>query len=68
METPDTPTPEDAEEQFRELLSDGDLPQPDHVDFLAGRRELVFRWDTNEVVVVLALDDEEDEEPEPLAA
>ena len=26
-----TPTPEEAERQFRELIADGDLPQPDRV-------------------------------------
>ena len=67
METTETPTPEEAEERFRELLANGDLPQPDRVDYNAGRRELMFRWDTNEIVVVLALD-EENEEPEDLAA
>ena len=38
METSEAPTPEEAEEQFRELIDDGDLPQPDRVDFDARRR------------------------------
>jgi hypothetical protein len=69
MDEIETPTPEEAESRFRELLDDGDLPQPDHVNYHAGRRELMFRWDSSEVVVVLELDEEQEgEEPEPLAA
>ena len=60
-----SPTPEEAEARFRALVDQGDLPQPDRVDYHAGRRELMFRWDTEEIVVVVELDEEE---PEDLAA
>ena len=69
MDTTERPTPEEAEARFRDLVDESDLPQPDHVDYHAGRRELMFTWDRKEIVVVVELDDEEEEEePEDLAA
>ena len=68
MDNPtEVPTPEEADDQFRQLLEDGDLRQPDGVRYDGGRRELVYNWDTEEIVVVVALDADE-EEPEDLAA
>ena len=66
--TTKAPTPEEADDQFRQLLEDGDLRQPDGVRYDGGRRELVYNWDTEEIVVVVALDADEEEEPEDLAA
>ena len=68
MDTTETPTPQEAESRFRDLLSEGDLPEPDHVDYHAGRRELMFRWDSNEIVVVVELDEDQEEEHADLAA
>jgi hypothetical protein len=50
------PTHEEAEQRFRELLEDNDLPAPDRVEY-AGR-SVEFYWDETRTVVVVDLDDD----------
>ncbi len=55
-EPPEHPTPEEAEEYFRVMLSDGEIEQPDEVEYDPAANELVFFWHEPQLAVVLELD------------
>ena len=52
---PDSPSPEEVEAHFRNLLESADMIQPDEVrhDLAAG--ELVFLWEEPKVAIVIEL-------------
>lgn len=51
--------PADAEASFRDLLRDGDIDQPDEVEYDPAANELVFFWHEPKVAIVLELDSDE---------
>jgi len=55
-EVPADPTPDQAEEYFRQMLADGEIEQPDEVEYDPAANELVFFWHEPHLAVVLELD------------
>jgi len=55
-EVPAEPTPDQAEEYFRQMLADGEIEQPDDVEYDPAANELVFFWHEPKLAVVLELD------------
>ena len=55
-EVPVNPTPDEAEEHFRQVLADGDIEQPDDVEYDPAANELIFFWHEPKLAVVLELD------------
>jgi len=55
-EVPADSTPEEAEEYFRQMLADGEIDQPDDVEYDPAANELVFFWHEPKLAVVLELD------------
>jgi len=53
---PLNPTPDQAEEYFRQMLADGEIEQPDEVEYDPAANELVFFWHEPKLAVVLELD------------
>jgi hypothetical protein len=51
---PATPTHQEVESRVRELLAQGDLPEPDSVEHRA--ESVVFLWHGPKVAVVVDLD------------
>lgn len=55
-ETPLDPTPSEAEDYFRRVLADGDMAQPDEVEYDPAANELIFFWHEPKVAIVIELD------------
>ncbi len=53
---PSNPTPDQAEEYFRQMLADGEIEQPDEVEYDPAANELIFFWHEPKLAVVLELD------------
>ena len=56
---PDFPDPAQAEIHFRAMLSEGDIAQPDDVEYDPAANELIFFWHEPKLAVVLELDSNE---------
>ena len=56
---PEFPTPAEAEAYFRDMLSEGDIAQPDDVEYDPAANELIFFWHEPKLAVVLELDSNE---------
>lgn len=54
---PDHPSPQQAEQHFRELLRKEALAQPDEVEHDSDADELIFRWRERKLAVVIELSD-----------
>lgn len=52
---PLNPTPDQSEEYFRQMLADGEIEQPDDVEYDPAANELIF-WHEPQLAVVLELD------------
>lgn len=64
---PANPTPPEAEEYFRATLADGEIAQPDDVEYDPAANELIFFWYEPKLAVVLELDTEAPLEVFPMA-
>jgi len=49
-------TPNQVEARFRQVLAEGDMEQPDEVEFDPAANELIFFWHEPKLAVVLELD------------
>ena len=56
---PEHPTPAEAEEYFRQMLAEGDIEQPDDVEYDPAANELIFFWNEQKLAVVVELDSNE---------
>lgn len=50
------PSPIEAEDYFRQLIAEGEMEQPDEVEYDPAANELLFFWNEEKVCVVLELD------------
>ena len=66
-EPPANSTPAEAEAYFRRMLSEGDLEQPDEVEYDPAANELIFFWHEPKLAVVLELDADAPLEVFPMA-
>ena len=64
---PTNPTPSDAEEYFRAMLAEGEIEQPDDVEYDPAANELIFFWHESKLAVVLELDADAQLEVFPMA-
>ena len=53
---PTNRTPKEVEERFREVLAEGDMAQPDDVEYDPAANELIFFWHEPKVAIVVELD------------
>jgi hypothetical protein len=54
-----TPRHRACERDFRRIITDGDLVQPDEVEYTPA--SLIFKWTEQKLAVVVDLDDPEEE-------
>ena len=55
-DTPANRTPQEVEERFRQVLAEGDVEQPDEVEYDSAANELIFLWHGPKVAIVVELD------------
>ncbi len=49
-------TPDQVEARFRQVLAEGDVSQPDEVEYDPAANELLFFWNEQKVCIVVELD------------
>lgn len=49
-------TPDEVEARFREVLAEGEVAQPDDVEYDPAANELLFFWNEQKVCIVVELD------------
>lgn len=49
-------TPDQVEARFRQVLAEGDVEQPDEVEYDPAANELLFFWNEQKVCIVVELD------------
>jgi len=52
------PSPEEAEERFRALLRENEMPEPDAVEHDPAAEELIFLWHEQKLAVVIELSED----------
>ena len=56
MDDPQARTPRDVERRFRQVLAEGEIEQPDDVEYDPAANELLFFWNEEKVCIVVELD------------